>query len=55
VDPENRHAAAVTEIVAYFAESYVPAKNNRLSAFQTLCEDLDVDIGNSIKKCKKVL
>ena len=54
-DSRDRHAAAVTDIVAYFAESYVPAKNDRLSAFQTLCEDLDVEIGTSIKKCKKVL
>jgi hypothetical protein len=54
-DSESRHAAAVTEIVAYFAESHVLAKNDRLSAFQTLCKDLDVEIGTSINRCKKVL
>jgi uncharacterized Fe-S cluster-containing MiaB family protein len=46
------HDAAVEDIVNHFAQTYI--SNNRLSALQQLCRDLDVEVGTGIKSCKQV-
>jgi len=47
------HDAAVEDIVAHFAQTYI--SNDRLTALQQLCRDLDVEVGTSINKCKQVI
>jgi hypothetical protein len=49
---KSKNSATVDNITAYFANTYV-SDDGRLAAYQKLCEDLDVDIGPSIKQCKK--
>jgi hypothetical protein len=41
----------VKDIIAHFAKTY---NNDRLSALQKLCEDLGVESGTSIRKCREV-
>ena len=49
---KEEHDAAVEDIVTHFAQTYI--FNDRLSAFQQLCRDLDVEVGSGIKKCREV-
>lgn len=49
---KKEHEAAVEDIVNHFAQTYI--SKDHLAAFQQLCEDLDVEVGTSLKKCKQV-
>jgi hypothetical protein len=51
---KKKHEAAVEDIIHHFAATYISTGNHRLSAFQQLCEDLDVEVGTSITNCKQV-
>lgn len=53
-EEKAKHEAAVEDIINHFATTYISTGNDRLSAFQDLCRDLDVEVGTGIKKCKKV-
>jgi uncharacterized Fe-S cluster-containing MiaB family protein len=46
------HAAAVEDVINHFAETYI--SNDRLTMFQQLCRDLDVEVGTGIQKCRQV-
>jgi hypothetical protein len=50
----QKHEAAVQNIINHFATTYISSGNDRLSAFQDLCRDLEVEVGTGIKKCKQV-
>jgi len=50
---KEEHDAAVEDIVAHFAQTYI--SDDRLAAFQQLCRDLDVEVGTGIKKCREVI
>jgi hypothetical protein len=54
ISASQKHKAAVEDIIAHFAGTYISTGNDRLSNFQELCRDLDVEVGISIKKCKEV-
>jgi hypothetical protein len=47
------HEAAVANIILHFDTTYI-SNPSRLGAFQQLCKDLDVEVGASLKQCKKV-
>lgn len=51
---KKQHEAAVEDIITHFAATYISTGNERLSDFQQLCEDLDVEVGTSLMKCKQV-
>ena len=51
---KKEYEAAVENIITHFAATYISTGNRRLSAFQQLCEDLDVEVGTILKKCKQV-
>lgn len=48
------HAAAVDQVIAHFAETYVPSGDTRLANLQQLCRDLEVEVGTSSMTCKMV-
>jgi hypothetical protein len=50
----QKHEAAVQNIINHFATTYISSGDDRLSAFQDLCKDLDVEVGASLTQCKKV-
>jgi hypothetical protein len=47
------HALEVAGVLVHFDTAY-DFKTNRLTAFQQLCVDLDVEVGTSLTQCKKV-
>lgn len=51
---KKEHEAAVEDIITHFAATYISTGNDNLITFQQLCEDLDVEVGTSMKKCKQV-
>jgi hypothetical protein len=48
------HETAVENIITHFATTYISPGNDRLSAFQDLCKDLQVEVEMSFTQCKKV-
>jgi ribosomal protein S11 len=47
------HEANIANIILHFDATYISG-SGRLAAFQQLCRDLDVEVGTSLKQCKKV-
>ncbi|EME87435.1 uncharacterized protein MYCFIDRAFT_75292 [Pseudocercospora fijiensis CIRAD86] len=46
--------AEIVNVLNFFDERY-HSKSTKLEAYQTFCEDLGVEVGPSIRKCKKIL